>query len=82
MYTLYYFEVFSLFACVGYYFLSLDLEELPCDGDPPLVNETSGVELYCGEGPAHLSCPAGSYCHISVAGGFAKCCRDGENGLL
>ncbi|XP_006824598.2 tomoregulin-2-like, partial [Saccoglossus kowalevskii] len=52
-----------------------DVEMEPCDGELPLTDADTGKEYFCGEGPNHSECPAGSYCHIHPTGSFAKCCK-------
>lgn len=52
-----------------------DTKVLPCDGEPPLLDMTTGREYFCGEGPGSKQCPAASsYCHKTLH--FAKCCRE------
>lgn len=43
---------------------------IPCEGEPPLVDESTRKEYNCSE----ESCPENSYCHRGL--GFAKCCRE------
>ncbi|XP_042215091.1 agrin-like [Homarus americanus] len=43
-----------------------------CNGTSPLINPSTGEDLYCGEGGT--ICPPGTYCHRQHD--FAKCCRD------
>lgn len=43
---------------------------IPCEGEPPLVDETTRKEFNCSE----ESCPENSYCHRGL--GFSKCCRE------
>lgn len=43
---------------------------IPCEGEPPLVDETTRKEYNCSE----ESCPESSYCHRGLT--FAKCCRE------
>ncbi|XP_015793858.1 agrin-like [Tetranychus urticae] len=51
-----------------------DSKLLPCEGEPPLINPSTGKEYYCGDGPDSKQCPPNSYCHKSSR--FAKCCRE------
>ena len=50
-------------------------EEIPCDGETPLINPLTGKDYFCGEGPDSRSCPPSSYCHKTAE--FAKCCKEG-----
>ncbi|ROT68145.1 Agrin [Penaeus vannamei] len=43
-----------------------------CNGTSPLINPSTGEDLYCGEGGT--ICPPGTYCHRDQE--LAKCCRD------
>ncbi|XP_066966425.1 agrin-like [Macrobrachium rosenbergii] len=43
-----------------------------CNGTSPLINPSTGEDLFCGEGGT--ICPPGTYCHKNHD--FAKCCRD------
>ncbi|XP_076369513.1 agrin-like isoform X2 [Tachypleus tridentatus] len=47
--------------------------ELPCHGEPPLVDPVNGFEYYCGGRTGVDRCPPNSYCHETPS--FAKCCR-------
>uniref|UniRef100_A0A8D9EBI7 Agrin n=1 Tax=Cacopsylla melanoneura TaxID=428564 RepID=A0A8D9EBI7_9HEMI len=49
------------------------MEVKPCNGEPPVFNLQTGVELDCGSGPNREDCPSDSYCHITQ--NFARCCR-------
>lgn len=48
----------------------------PCNGDPPLVNPSTGTDYDCGNGHFRQDCPTGSYCHQTSQ--FARCCRKGN----
>lgn len=51
-----------------------EYKEVPCDGEPPLVNPVTGLDYVCGD-DSRL-CPPSSYCHKTAS--FAKCCREGN----
>lgn len=51
------------------------LEVKPCNGETPLVDETTGLEFDCGSGPHRKDCPSGSYCHQTTRA--ARCCKKG-----
>lgn len=51
-----------------------DTKVLPCDGETPLIDSSTGKEYFCGEGEGNKKCPANSYCHKTSH--FAKCCRE------
>jgi agrin len=53
------------------------LEIKPCNGEEPLVDTLTGLELDCGSGPHRKDCPSGSYCHQTTR--VARCCRKGNN---
>ena len=55
-----------------YFFLFLDV--LPCFGDLPVVDKSSGLEYNCGLYGAE--CPQNSFCHQTSH--FAKCCPKGN----
>ncbi|RWS04342.1 agrin-like protein [Dinothrombium tinctorium] len=49
---------------------------LPCDGEPPLIDLTTGREYYCGEGPDSKQCPASSYsCACNYNGSVREDCE-------
>ena len=43
---------------------------IPCEGEPPLLNPVTRKEYNCSE----ETCPMYSYCHRGL--NFAKCCRE------
>lgn len=51
-----------------------DSKLLPCDGNAPLIDSSTGREYDCGIGRDAKQCPSNSYCHRSSR--FAKCCRE------
>ncbi|XP_052235644.1 agrin-like isoform X3 [Dreissena polymorpha] len=46
-----------------------DMDELQCDGAPPILDSASGLPFQCSVGQ---DCPPGSYCHKR----FGKCCSE------
>ena len=47
---------------------------IPCDGDTPLIDPSTGKDYYCGEELGAKQCPPNSYCHESAK--FSKCCSE------
>lgn len=45
---------------------------IPCQGEPPLVNEFTKKEYDC----QYQNCPKDSYCHKGPD--FAKCCHESD----
>mmetsp|Transcript_32848 Transcript_32848/g.50232 ORF Transcript_32848/g.50232 Transcript_32848/m.50232 type:complete len:384 (-) Transcript_32848:526-1677(-) len=52
-----------------------DESVLKCPYGEPLINSTSGEELFCGRGPGSAYCPIGSECTIDPTDRFAVCCE-------
>ena len=50
------------------------IDEELCDGRPALFDPKTGVEYDCSDGQER--CPAGSYCHKTLAA--ARCCPGGR----
>ncbi|CAH2050484.1 unnamed protein product, partial [Iphiclides podalirius] len=48
------------------------MEVRPCGNNKAMIDLTTGLEIDCGNGPHRQDCPAGSYCHITIAA--ARCC--------
>ncbi|XP_065165658.1 agrin-like isoform X4 [Atheta coriaria] len=55
------------------------MEVKPCNGESPLLDELTGKELDCGNGPNRQDCPSDSYCHQTAR--FARCCYKDQSEL-
>ncbi|GBP15490.1 Agrin [Eumeta japonica] len=53
------------------------MEVRPCGNNKAMVDETTGLEIDCGNGPHRQDCPAGSYCHITLTA--ARCCPKNDS---
>ena len=62
-----------VFSYLFYEIFLLLSDVLPCFGELPIVDESSGLEYNCGLYGAE--CPKNSYCHQTA--NFAKCCPKG-----
>ncbi|XP_065165794.1 agrin-like isoform X2 [Atheta coriaria] len=53
------------------------MEVKPCNGDKPIIDPSTRLELDCGNGPLRQDCPSGTYCHQTVR--FARCCKKDQS---